>query len=67
MINVYVNQQSQKITTNLSLQELLEGLQNLTPQFAVAINDKFIPKSFYPTTVLQEDDQISIIVPQQGG
>lgn len=67
MINVFVNQQAQHINTNLSLQELLQDIQNLNEHFAIAVNDTFIPKSLYSKTILQDADQIDIIVPQQGG
>ena len=62
-----LNQQKTQIQINLSLTKLLEDTQNLAEHFAIAINNKFIPKSLYPATILQEADQIDIIVPQQGG
>ncbi|MCF7520848.1 sulfur carrier protein ThiS [Neisseria sp. ZJ106] len=49
-----------------SLQTLLTQ-QAMQPPFAVAVNTRFVPKSRYAETLLQEGDQVEIVRPVVGG
>ncbi len=49
------------------LSELLQMLDMPTGGFAVAVGDKVIPRTAYPTYTLQECDQVTIIRATQGG
>jgi sulfur carrier protein len=50
-----------------SLQDLLIEQQVVEQHFAVAINNKHVPRTAYATTILKMDDRVDIIVPMQGG
>lgn len=67
MINIYFNDEKYQIKTELSLQEFLLTHHCTELHFAIAINHQFIPRPFYDTTLLCENDKIDIIVPMQGG
>ena len=51
-----------------SIQELLEQhYPSLTSVFAIALNQKVIPRDLWTTTPIQSHDQILIISATQGG
>lgn len=66
MINVFFNDESQQIKSQ-SLQEFLLHKNHIDLHFAIAINNQFIPRKAYSTTLLHEGDRVDIIVPMQGG
>jgi sulfur carrier protein len=66
VINIYFNDESQQIKSQ-SLHEFLVHKNHLNFHFAIAINNQFIPRTAYSTTVLYESDRVDIIVPMQGG
>lgn len=49
------------------LAEILQNNGFATGNFAVAINRKFIPRSTYAQTEINDGDQIDIVTPMQGG
>jgi thiamine biosynthesis protein ThiS len=65
------NDQSKKINLN----QALEVWSNQTPlneqlheqEFAIAINQTFIPKNIYHSTYLYEGDQVELLIAMQGG
>ena len=66
-MNIFVNQESQSILESpLYMDALLNMLQPKTP-FAISLNSKFIAKSNYASTLVQENDRIDIISPITGG
>lgn len=66
-MQIYFNEKPMQIAEKYSLAQLLMA-QNLTHQgFAVMINQQFVPRSAYDATFLQEQDRITIILPNQGG
>ncbi|ASQ47462.1 sulfur carrier protein ThiS [Legionella clemsonensis] len=67
MINIYLNNKKYQIKSELSLQEFLLAHNYTELHFAIAINNQFIPRPSYGTTLLRESDRIDIIVPMQGG
>jgi sulfur carrier protein len=67
MITIYLNNQKHQINSNQSLQAFLLARNHKELHFAIVINNQFIPRTYYSTTLLDENDQIEIIVPMQGG
>lgn len=67
MITIYLNNDKYKIKSELSLQKFLLAHNHTELHFAIAINNQFISRAFYSTTLLHEGDRIDIIVPMQGG
>lgn len=67
MIHIYLNDESKQIKLNQSLQDFLRQYNDSELHFAIAINNHFIPRTAYSTTVLYEGDRIDIIIPMQGG
>jgi sulfur carrier protein len=67
MISIYLNNDNYQVKSNQSLQEFLLAYHHTELHFAIAINNQFIPRASYSTTLLQESDRIDIIVPMQGG
>ena len=67
MITILVNNTSQNIEDQSSVNDLLE-LLNRTPEgIAVAINNEVVFKTKWAETVLQPNDQVLIIQATQGG
>jgi len=51
---------------SLSLKEILDEL-GYKEGFAVALNETFILKSKYDTTLVKSEDRVDIVAPVQGG
>lgn len=66
MITIYFNEEAQQIKSQ-SLQDFLLHKNYIDLHFASAINNQFIPRTAYSTTLLSEGDRVDIIVPMQGG
>jgi sulfur carrier protein len=66
MINIYFNDESHQIKSQ-SLQEFLLHQKHVDLHFAIAINNQFIPRTAYSTTLLSAGDRVDVIVPMQGG
>lgn len=66
-ISVHINDEIKAIPASLSLTDLLIHLGYREHNFAVAINDAFVPRSQYQTTQIQTNDAIEIVAPMQGG
>lgn len=66
MINIYFNDESHQIKSQ-SVQAFLLHKNHIDLHFAIAINNQFIPRTVYSTTLLSEGDRVDIIVPMQGG
>jgi sulfur carrier protein len=67
MINVYLNNEKYQIKSHQSLYEFLQEHNHSELHFATAINNQFISRASYGSTLLYESDRIDIIVPMQGG
>ncbi len=50
----------------LNIKELLDEL-GYKEGFAVALNETFVIKSSYDTTLLRDGDRVDIVAPVQGG
>lgn len=66
-MTLLINDQPQAFDTLPNLQALLEQLGYQPNQFAVAVNETFVPRGQYRETVLQDGDCIEIVAPMQGG
>ncbi len=64
---VFVNGEAKEFERDsLSLKELLEEL-GYKEGFAVALNETFVLKSKYDTTLVKNEDRVDIVAPVQGG
>lgn len=66
-INVTVNDEPRSLDTASTLTAAIEQWQLTANTFAIAINQQFIPKSCYDTTILNDNDRIEIVTAMQGG
>lgn len=67
MIRILVNHQPKEITDNSSLNLLLETLEISKDGIAIAINNEIITKTIWGSTILEENDTVTIIQATQGG
>lgn len=65
---IYLNNQSKKITTDFTLEDILdqEGIID-KKGIAIAVNNEVIPKHTWRNFKLQNSDQITLITATQGG
>lgn len=66
-MTIRFNGETREIADDMSLAELLEQIQDLPENFAVAINEDFVPRSAYNGTQVQAGDAVELLVPMQGG
>lgn len=66
MITIEFNGEPKNLAEN-NLQEAINILQLDKNNFAIAINEQFIPRSAYANTELQSGDRVELLVPMQGG
>lgn len=67
MIQIQVNHDAKEVLKNSNLNQLLETLKISSNGIAVAINNQIITKTEWNTTILNENDAITIIQATQGG
>ncbi len=67
MMKIQLNGEDKSLNANSNLYEAIEQWQLSGQNFAVAINEQFIPKSAYNSTQLSDGDRIELVVPMQGG
>ena len=67
MIEVFINGQPQQLTKNSSVEDAINQWQNQSIQFAVALNQQFVPKSSRASQQLENGDHLEIVTPIQGG
>jgi len=67
MIQVSVNGEIKEISENLNVTELIDELGYKTKGFAVAVNTTFVAIDTYECTLINENDEIDILAPVQGG
>jgi thiamine biosynthesis protein ThiS len=67
MITVRLMNEFIKIQENSSLETVLQQKGFGKTGYAVIVNNQFIPMSLSMTTILNENDEIEIIIPMQGG
>ncbi|QXK92206.1 sulfur carrier protein ThiS [Neoehrlichia mikurensis] len=66
LINVKINNNSKTLPLNTTLSEVLDNY-NAGISFAVALNNKLVPKAHYEGVYLKDGDVIDIVYPMQGG
>ncbi len=66
-MTVFVNGESQQIENELSIEQLLEQLDLSQKRLAVEINQDIVPRSEYPSHILNEADKIEIVQAIGGG
>lgn len=66
-IFIELNGEKKLLTSNCDLQTAIESWQLSGKQFAIAVNEYFIPKSNYIDTILTDGDRVELVVPIQGG
>ncbi len=67
MIQVQVNHETKEIPSDSHLTYLLQQLEIPLDGIAVAVNNEIITKKVWNSTVLNENDAITIIQATQGG
>ncbi len=67
MTLVFLNGQPKEVSIGISLTQAIAAWEYTQSDFAVAVNQQFVPRSDHHKTVLNEGDQIEIIAPIQGG
>ena len=67
MISIQFADKFITVATNCTLAELLQTTLTNNKGYAIALNQQFIPKAHYATTLLQENDVVDMIIPMQGG
>lgn len=66
-IAITLNNESLQIAAEQTLAHLLDQLGYTHANFAVAINETFIPRSQYAITPLHAGDTLEIVAPMKGG
>ena len=67
MIKVSVNGEIREVSEDLNVNELIEALGYTTKGFAIAVNMTFVAIDRYDSTLIDENDEIDILAPVQGG
>lgn len=66
-MKIILNGETLTLEKPSSINDLLEQKGYNGKLIAVAVNNDFLPKSAYATTILQDNDKIEIVAPMQGG
>lgn len=66
-MKIIVNGEPLTLEKPSSINNLLEQHGYNGKLVAVAVNNEFLPKSAYTTTIIQDNDKIEIVAPMQGG
>ena len=67
MIQFLLNGEQQQYQGSTLLADFITETQGESCNFAVAINENFIPKSNYASTEIKEGDNVELLTPMQGG
>jgi len=62
-----INGENHQVDQILSLQHLLEKMGYEPKSIAVAINGQFVPRHQYTTWHLQDQQELEVVAPMQGG
>jgi sulfur carrier protein len=65
-LKLIINGQNRESRSEI-LSDLLQELDISSPHYAVALNHQVIPKSQYPSTPLNDGDQVEIVHAVGGG
>ena len=67
MINVTLNGEAREMSESLTLSAAMGSWSYQGDSFAVAINEKFVPRSKYAQTEINNGDSIEVVSPLEGG
>jgi len=67
MISLFLNGEQKSIATDTLLSQAIVAWHYNEPHFAVAINQAFVPRSEYESTLLKHGDRVEVVSPMQGG
>lgn len=67
MINIQFNDEWLTLDTPCTLADFLDQKNYRQNYYAVAINQVFISRSQYESTILKEADFVELVFPMQGG
>jgi sulfur carrier protein len=62
-----INGKDHHVSGGLSLQHLLEKLGYEPQSIAVAVDGQFVPRHQYVNCMLQDDHDLEVVAPMQGG
>ncbi|MCG1036743.1 sulfur carrier protein ThiS [Polaribacter sargassicola] len=66
-MTIKVNNETQEISKNTTLQELVNLLKVKTNGIAIAINNSVVKRTDWSSKILQQEDVVLIIKSTQGG
>jgi len=66
-MKIKLNGEEREAVTGQKLADFLTELNYDTGHCATAINGEFITRSLYSETTIQENDELEIVAPMQGG
>ena len=66
-IQIQINGEPHELSGPQTLSELLSQLPDLPENFAIAINENFVPRPAYTSTAINAGDRLELLVPMQGG
>lgn len=66
-MNIRFNGELTEVQDALTLAQLLAQMPGLPDNYAVALNETFVPRAAYAGTVVAAGDEVELVVPMQGG
>lgn len=66
-MTITLNGKPHELNEPLSLTSLIETLDYGDRKVAVAVNETFVPRKAYKTTILQQGDTVEVVAPMPGG
>lgn len=67
MITIYLNGESQQISNDTTIEQLLENLNLIHKRLAVEINQDIVPRSEFTGHKLNDQDKVEIVQAIGGG
>ena len=67
MITIFINGESQQISNDTTIEQLLENLSLSHKRLAVEINQEIVPRSEFTTHKLNYQDKVEIVQAIGGG
>ena len=67
MITVLLNGAKETLPNSMQLSDALHNWKHAGSDYAVAVNESFVPKSHYAQTQLKDGDRVELVAPMQGG
>ena len=67
MITIFINGESQQISNDTTIEQLLENLNLIHKRLAVEINQSIVPRSEFTTHRLNDQDKVEVVQAIGGG